>query len=217
MRVTEELHVSAAAAFRLSLYHSYLSESIQRGGGHTHVTAHAIGEAFDVQENTVRRDLALVGAHGRPGHGYETMTLFAQIQEFLGLSDHYPVIEVGSAQTIQALRTIFPPHTYGIDSVGCFSEVPEDAGTVVSGVEIQHISALPDLDPSLGVSVALVACSPGWVQTTLEMLSAAGIKGVLLLTPKVKLDVPTGMTITHVRMLCDMKLLAWRCRVEEQS
>ena len=38
------------------------------------------------------------------------------------------------------------------------------------------------------------------------------VTGVLLLTPAIKLAKPEGMTISHVRMPCDIKSLACRCQ-----
>ena len=61
--------------------------------------------------------------------------------------------------------------------------------------------------------LALVACAPGWVQVTLDLLASAGVEGVLLLTPAIKLDTPKGMSIRQIRMPCDIKSLACECRI----
>ncbi|MDZ4168912.1 MAG: winged-helix domain-containing protein [Coriobacteriia bacterium] len=201
-----------ASVYRLSLYHCYLGELI-RTGADAKITSPRIAEALNIKEETVRRDLSFVGGVGRPGSGYDVQTLFSALQNYLGLRDEYPILKVGTAQMLESLSVVFPAHTYGVDPVAYYSELPTDVGSRVHGIEVKQLSEIPKLDPELGITVALVACSPGFVQITLELLHQAGITGVLLLTPALRLNRPEGMTITHVRMPCDIKSLACRCYV----
>jgi NADH/NAD ratio-sensing transcriptional regulator Rex len=113
---------------------------------------------------------------------------------------------------LEALQVVFPAERFGVKPVAYFSELPEDAGAMVGDLEVKHLTEIPRLDPALGVDVALVACSPGWVQITLDLLASAGVTGALLLTPIIKLRRPEGMTVTQLRMPCDLKSLACRCR-----
>lgn len=209
-RVTGKPRIPEASLNRLALYHCYLGELL-RTGVSGRITSPRLAEELGIKEESVRRDLSFVGGVGRPGAGYEVETLFAALQEYLGLSDEYPIIKVGTAQMIDALSVVFPAHAYGVEPVAYYSELTSDVGTVVHDIEVRHISDIPNLDPALGVTVALVACSPGYVQRVLDLLKDAGITGVLLLTPAIKLDRPEGMTVTHVRMPCDIKSLACRC------
>lgn len=201
-----------ASVYRLSLYHCYLGEALRTGGA-SKVTSRQLAEELGIKDETVRRDLSFIGGVGRPGSGYDARVLFDALQDYLGLRDEYPIIKVGSAQMLEALSVVFPAHSYGVDPAAYYSELPEDSGKVVHGIEVRHISEIPQLDPALDITVALVACSPGWVQMTLDLLAKAGVTGVLLLTPAIKLTKPEGMTVTHVRMPCDIKSLACRCQV----
>jgi redox-sensing transcriptional repressor len=214
---TDISQVPDASIYRLSLYHCYLGEAMRASGASARITSRELAEELGIKEETVRRDMSFIGGVGRPGSGYQTGSLFDALQAFLGLKDEYPVIKVGTAQMLQALKVVFPAHAYGLEPVAHYSELPDDVGVRVDGIPIRHISELPDLDRSLEVTVALVACSPAWVQRTLNMLDDAGIKGVLLITPAIKLDVPEGMNLTHVRMPCDIKSLACRCQLPPKS
>ncbi len=201
-----------ASIYRLSLYHCYLGEML-RTGSVEKITSPRLAEELGIKEETVRRDLSFIGGVGRPGSGYDARVLFDALQDYLGLKDEYPILKVGTAQMLEALSVVFPAHTYGVEPVAYYSELPSDVGKVLHGIEVKHIADIPKLDPALEVTVALVACSPGFVQLTLNLLAEAGITGVLLLTPALKLDRPEGMTVTHVRMPCDIKSLACRCYV----
>lgn len=202
--------VPDASVYRLSLYHCYLGEFLRtkRDG---RITSRQLADELGIKEETVRRDLSFIGGVGRPGAGYEAGILFDAVQNFLGLKDEYPIIKVGSAQMIEALSVVFPAHSYGVEPIAYYSEQPEDAGKVIHGIQVRPLEEIPSLDASLGVTVALLACAPSFVQTSLELLAKAGISGVLLLTPAIKLERPEGMTVTHVRMPCDIKSLACRC------
>lgn len=200
-----------ATAYRLSLMHCYLGE-IVHAEPDTKITSKVLAEALDLREETVRRDISFVGSVGRPGAGYRAQDLFQAIQVFLGLEDQYPVIRVGSAEMLRALQVVFPAQAYGVKPVAYFSEHPEDVGVVIDGVSIQHVSDIPELDRSLNVDVALIACSPSWVQLLVDQCHKAGLTGILLLTPALTLNKPKGMNISQIRMPCDIKSLACRCK-----
>ncbi|MBI5230996.1 MAG: redox-sensing transcriptional repressor Rex [Coriobacteriales bacterium] len=205
-------HIPEATVYRLSLYHCYLGELV-RVAGRERITSRQLAEELGIKEETVRRDLSFIGSVGRRGAGYEVDVLFDALQEFLGLSDEYPIVKVGSAQMLEALSVVFPSSSYGVRPVAYYSELTEDVGKFVEDIEVRHVSDIPKLDRGLDVSVALVATSPDWVHTTLDMLRQAGVTGVLLLTPMLMLERPEGMAVTHVRMPCDIKSLACQCHL----
>ena len=208
--------IPEASVYRLSLYHCYLGE-ILRTGETRKVLSRQLAEELSIKEETVRRDLSFIGGVGRPGSGYDGRILFKALQDFLGLSDQYPIVRVGTAQMLGALGVVFPPQSYGVAPVAYYSEEESDVGTLIDGIEIRPLSEIPQLDRALGVDVALVACSPQRVSGTLEYLAEAGITGVLLLTPALRLERPEGMTVTHVRMPCDIKSLACRCHLDQEA
>lgn len=201
-----------ATLYRLSLYHCYLGELL-RVGAPGRITSRQIAEELDIKEETVRRDISFVGDIGRPGAGYDPVLMYTEITKFLGLSEEYPVIQVGTAEMLKALQVVFPSEHYGVKPVAYFSELPEDGGVEIGELTVRHLTDIPRLDPKLNVRVALVACSPGWVQITLDLLANAGIAGALLLTPIIRLRKPEGMNVTQLRMPCDLKSLACRCQV----
>lgn len=204
--------VPEATVYRLSLYHCYLGELL-RVGAPDRITSRQLAEQLNIKEETVRRDVSFVGDIGRPGSGYDPEVLYDAFTEFLGLSEEYPIAKVGTAQMLEALEVVFPPNRYGVKPMAYFSELPDDIGTEIGGITVGHLTDIPNLDPGLGITVALLACSPGWVQISLDLLAQAGVTGVLLLTPSVKVDVPEGMTLTHIRMPCDIKSLACKCSI----
>lgn len=207
--------VPEATIYRLSLYHCYLGELLRTGGANERITSRQMAAQLNVKEETVRRDISFVGEIGRPGAGYAPRELFDAFTAFLGLSDHYPIVKVGTAKMLEALEVVFPPLAYGVDPVAYYSELPGDAGRMIGDVEVRQLTEIATLNDGreIPVTVALVACAPGWVQVTLDLLASAGVEGVLLLTPAIKLNTPEGMNIRQIRMPCDIKSLACECRI----
>ncbi len=124
-----------ATLYRLSLYHCYLGELL-RVGAPDRITSRQLADELGIKEETVRRDVSFVGDIGRPGAGYDPLVLFREFTEFLGVSDEYPIVMVGTARTLEALQVVFPSERYGVKPVGLFSELPEDAGLVVGALEV---------------------------------------------------------------------------------
>jgi len=210
--VTDAEKIPEASLYRLSLYHCFLGELL-RTGATGRITSRQLAGELGIKEETVRRDMSFMGGVGRPGAGYDVSELITSLTQFLGLSENYPIVKIGTVQMLEALQVVFPAHSFGVEPVAYYSELPEDGGRVIGGIEVHHVTELPNIDRALGVTVALVACSPGWVQVIIDLLDKAGISGVLLLTPALKINRPEHMQISHVRMPCDIKSLACRCQL----
>lgn len=203
----EPARAPEASMLRLSRYHCFVGELL-RSGDAGRVTSRIMAEQLGVAEETVRRDLAYVGAEGRPGAGYDPPTLYEALESYLGLSDSYPFVAVGSAAMLEALDTIFPAADFGLCPAGYFSERDADAGVFVHGLEIRPLEEIAAIDPEQGIAVALVACEPGSVQRVLALLDEAGLRAVLMLTPTLRPQHPDGMEVTYFRIPCAMKALA---------
>lgn len=203
--------VPEATAYRLSLYHCYLGEAL-RADPDVHLTSKALAERLDLKEETVRRDISFVGSVGKPGAGYSGHDLFQAIQTFLGLKEQYPIVRIGSIEVLRALDIVFPPEAYGVKPVAYYSENPEDVGQEIDGISVQHVTAITEIDRELDVKVALVASSREWIQIVIDLCAKAGIEGILLLTPILTVERPPGVNVTQIRMPCDIKSLACRCR-----
>lgn len=209
--------VPEATVYRLSLYHCYLGEMLRIGASSGRVTSRQLAERLGVKEETVRRDVSFVGDIGRPGAGYEPREMYDAFTDFLGLREDYPIAKVGTAKMLEALEIVFPPDSYGVKPVAYFSESPNDAGTVVGGIEVRPLTAIAKMNDGADepIRVALVACAPGWVQVTIDLLADAGVEGALLLTPAIRVNPQAGMSIRQVRMPCDIKTLACARRMTE--
>jgi NADH/NAD ratio-sensing transcriptional regulator Rex len=192
---------------RISRYHCLLGE-LSGQSQSRRVTSREIAGELGLSEETVRHDLKYVDVEGRPGAGYDLAELHSALQSYLDLSAAHPFIAVGNADVLRGLTVTFPATGFGLRLVGYFSERPEDAGIRIGDLEVQALAKLEDVDARDGATLALVACAPECVGDVLQALCAAGVTGVLMLTPVLRPEHPEGMNVTYIRMPCALKTLA---------
>ena len=198
---------SETTLLRLARYHCFLEELLQAAPSRS-ITSREMSAELGVTEESVRSDLSHVEIKGRPGAGYEIETLHAALASFLGLSDQSPFIVVGSLPMLEALPIVFPADEFGMRPIAYFSERAQDAGCVVAGLEVRPLAEISAMRCEPDNVVALVACDPAHVDETLQALSAAGVNGVLMLTPRLRPIHPDGMQVTYFRIPCALKSLA---------
>lgn len=197
--------------YRLSLYHCLLGDLI-RGGAPKRITSRGIADMLDIKEETVRRDISFVGEIGRPGSGYVPKKLYDALTDYLGLEGEYPIVLVGSMPVFQSAIVLVPLEKHGLNIKALFSERPEDVGIEVDGQTVRPLSDIPDVVPTTGARVGVVATSQERAQAAIDQLASAGITGILLMTSMVTVRRPKGVRITQIRIPCDVKSLACRCR-----
>lgn len=214
--MSESPRASEASMLRLSRYHCFLGEMIASPSPRP-VTSREIAKELGLSEETVRHDLKHVPIEGRPGSGYDPKALHEALQEYLDLSVGHPFVVVGNVDILRGLTVTFPAAQFGMRPVGYLSDRPADIGIDVEGIAITQMADAPQLVAELDVSLALVACAPESVDSVLESLLAAGITGVLMLTPVLRPHHPEGLHVTYFRMPCALKSLAGKESAAQES
>jgi len=200
-----------ATLLRLARYHCLLEELL--GVAETRsITSREISSQLGVTEESVRGDLSHVDIKGTPGTGYNVAALHSALAAYLGLAISSPFIVVGSLSLLEVLPTIFPAHEFGMHPIAYFSERADDAGHVVGEIQVRPLSELASLNCEEENVVALLASDPDHVDESLQALSSAGIRGVLMLTPRIRPVHPEGMQVTYFRIPCALKSLAASAR-----
>ena len=81
-------------------------------------------------------------------------------------------------------------------------------GQQVGGLEIQPISALPDLVSANDVAIGVIATPATAVQEVADKMVAAGIRSILNFAPAV-IAVPPGVSVRKVDLAIELQILAF--------
>ncbi|MCH2153420.1 MAG: hypothetical protein MK089_08795, partial [Phycisphaerales bacterium] len=87
-RMVDRSDIPRPTVKRLSLY---LREAERRvAAGATNLSSRQLGDALDIADTQVRKDLGHFGQIGRSGIGYQTINLVNTLRAILGLNREWP-------------------------------------------------------------------------------------------------------------------------------
>ncbi len=200
-----ESRLSRAAAHRLSLYLRCVSNWPANGGK---VSSGRIAAAVGVTDAQVRRDLAALGHLGQRGIGYEARELIAAIRSALGINRTWRAVLVGVGNLARALLRYQGFRAQGFAIVGLFDSDPSKLGQLVGDLKIEPVSTLGERVGALGAELAVLTVPGDVAQSVADVLTTAGIRGILNFAPVV-LRLPPGVQLVTVDLSIQLEQLAF--------
>lgn len=204
-RRPEGERLSRATALRLSLYLRALAVWPADGGK---VSSGRIAAACGVTDAQVRRDLASLGHLGRRGIGYDAPELTVAIRAVLGIDRVWRAVLVGVGNLARALLRYRGFRTQGFEVLALFDADPSKVGERVEGLPIEPIELLADRVRELGAELAILTVPAEAAQPVVDVLTAAGIRGVLNFAP-VLLRLPARVKLVAVDLAVQLEQLAF--------
>jgi redox-sensing transcriptional repressor len=189
----------------LSLYLRCVSNWPANGGK---VSSGRIAAAVGVTDAQVRRDLAALGHLGQRGIGYEARELTAAIRSALGINRTWRAVLVGVGNLARALLRYQGFRAQGFTIVGLFDSDPSKLGQLVGDLKIEPVSALAERVSVLGAELAVLTVPGDVAQSVADVLTAAGIRGILNFAPAV-LRLPPGVQLVTVDLSIQLEQLAF--------
>lgn len=173
-----------------------------------HMSSERLAELAGVNAAKVRKDLSYLGTYGTRGVGYDIAYLVYQIRRQLGLHHDWPVVIVGGGNLGQALAGYGGFSQRGFPVAGIFDVDPDKVGTIIGGVRVRHLSDLPQIVRSQGVSIGVIATPPTAAQDAADSLVHAGVTSMLNFAPVV-LSVPHGVSVRKVDLALELQVLSF--------
>ena len=192
--------VPEATIRRLSRYSRCLEELEEKG--EKVVSSAQLANKCAVRSAQVRKDLAYFGRFGIRGVGYYVKDLLSDIKRILGSNKEWRMAVVGMGNLGSALMSYkdFLKQNYkivaafDIDPPRVIGRVSEKLG---KPVEVLHISRIKEVAKERKIEIALIATPPSEAQGVAQLLTEAGIKGILNFAPA-QITVPEGFVIKDV-------------------
>jgi redox-sensing transcriptional repressor len=210
-----EPKLSRATAARMSLYLRRL-ERLESEGIET-ISSSQLGQALDLSDAQVRKDLAYLGHLGYPGIGYHPKELCGVIRRVLGVDRSWAVILVGVGNLARALLRYRGFERQGFNIVGVFDSDADKIGQRFEELEILPMQRLAQVVAERDAQLGIITVPATSAQGVADILVAAGIRGILNFAPAV-VKLPPGVAGVSIDLAIQMEQLAFlvQNRIEGQ-
>ncbi len=191
---------------RLSLYLRHIENLFQ--SGQETISSNKLGEALDISDAQVRKDLGYFGPIGHPGVGYKISQLREKLRAVLGTNRDWNVALIGLGNLGRALFGYGGFQKRGFLITALFDQDPAIVGTTHGNLMVHSISELSSLTRELGLQLAILAVPTHAASEVAARVQAAGIVGVLNFAPT-RLTVPRDLSVVSVDLGSELERLAF--------
>lgn len=208
--MTRPDNIPTPAVRRLSLYLRQL-EQFQAHDRLT-VSSKQLGEALQLSDAQVRKDLAYFGQFGYPGIGYRVPELIARVRRILGTDRKSNVLLVGLGNLGHALLSFRGFGRKGFEVVAVFDNDPGKIGDTATGpdsVRVQPLTELPQTVRQHGIRLGILTVPASAAQAVADLMVAAGIRGILNFAP-VSLTVSPDVAVSSVDLAVHLEQLSFQ-------
>lgn len=182
--------ISKATIDRLPVYFRTLK--VTQLEGIEIISSEELGKRIGVTPEQIRKDLASFGQFGKKGVGYYVRELIRNIGEILGLHRNWNMAIVGVGHLGWALAN-YPNFTsLGFNVKAIFDVDFSKVGLNIKGVEVSHISCIPEIIAERNIHIAVITVPAEQAQLVTNQLVAANIKGIWNFAP-VQIKVPSNI------------------------
>lgn len=192
---------------RLSLYLRHL-ETIAALKQAT-ISSKQFGEALDLTDAQVRKDLAYFGQFGHPGIGYRVEDLIDQLRKILGTDHNWHTAVIGAGNIGRALMAYDRFKTKGFEIVAVFDSDPGVIGTVIENRKVRPMEDLARIIRECDIKLGIIAVPGNVAQQVCDQLIEAGVLGILNFAP-VRLDIHNTVSVNSVDFSVALEQLAFQ-------
>ncbi len=191
---------------RLALYLRCLEEC--EGEGQETISSAEIERLTGIAAGQVRKDLSYFGEFGKPGLGYDVLSLRERIAAIMNLDRHQPVVIIGAGNLGMALIGYLGFRRSGFPIVGLFDVDPAKIGRRVGGQDVEDVEDLAEQCKTSGATIGIIATPAAAAQEAADRLVAAGITAILNFAPA-RVTVREGIRIRTVDLTQELQILSY--------
>ncbi len=178
---SKEKGVPKPTLSRLPAYLDYLKK--KQNEGTEYISTTKMGNDLELYHVQVRKDLAYVGASGKPKTGYEVNSLISNLENFLGYEDIIPVVLAGAGQLGRTFMCYDGFAEYGVKIVAAFDIDEKLIGQYVNGKPILNIKDLPDICRELNIRRAIITTPASAAQEVAGLMINSGVEAIWNFAP----------------------------------
>ncbi|MGE5602034.1 MAG: redox-sensing transcriptional repressor Rex [Nitrososphaerales archaeon] len=190
---------------RLPIYYRRLVQALEQG--RTSVSSKELGDAAEVPDAQVRKDLGYLSYEGRPGVGYDARLLAACLEEFLGLANDKDAVLVGLGNLGRALAYYPGFERYGLHIIAIFDNDPAKQGRLPDGRQVFPAEKLTELVSRLQIRIGIVTAPEAAAQAVADALIAGGVQ-VIWNFASCKLNVSPDVLVKNEDLAAELATLS---------
>lgn len=197
--------IPAPSLRRLPIYYRRLVQALDEG--RSRVSSRELGDAADVPDAQVRKDLGYLSYEGRPGVGYDAKLLAGCLEEFLGLMNDKEAVLVGLGNLGHALVNYPGFEQYGLHIIAIFDSDPAKLGRLPDGKQVFAVEKLTDLVRRLQVRIGIITVPEAAAQAIADALIEGGVQ-VIWNFASCKLNVPGNTLVKNEDLAAELATLS---------
>lgn len=172
------------------------------------VASAKFADCAGVSAEQFRKDLSYFGGFGVRGKGYNVVSLIQQITKIMKMNEKQDFFLVGLGGLGSALVKYFRL-SKNFQLTAVFDSDPEKIGTVYEGITVHSIEELEEVNNEKNVKIAVIAVRTSAAQSVANLLSLAGIKAILNLSPVQVTSPAKTITIHNLDLNEELDLLSY--------
>ncbi len=206
-------NVSPAVIKRLPRYFRYLRELIRQGK--SRISSGELSDIMHVTASQIRQDLNCFGGFGQQGYGYNVNYLYTKICDLLGVGCGYRAVVIGAGNLGTALVRNPMFEKRGVDVIALFDINPAVIGNNIGEVRVYDMREFGDYCHRNHVDIAVLTLLKEAAAATLEIVAAAGIRGIWNFSGRELDTTGTDIVVENVHLGDSLMTLCYElCRRE---
>jgi redox-sensing transcriptional repressor len=191
---------------RLSEYRRSLLDCLSRGK--THIYSHELAGLHNITAVQVRRDLMLIGYSSMKKRGYDAKDLIGVIGDIIDHNEGFNVAVVGMGNLGRAVTAYFKGKRPKLNIVATFDIDENKVNRVIAGVHCYHIREMKEVIAKQKITIAIIASPPDSATQIADILTVAGVKGILNFTTT-PLILPSTVFLEEYDMITSLEKIAY--------
>ncbi len=178
------------------------------GLGFVKVFSDNLADAVGVTASQVRKDFSLFGICGNKRGGYQIEALLDKLNHILGKNEQQKVVIVGGGNIGAALMKYKGFEKEGVKIVACFDIDPAKYNHREGDIPVLPLEQLKDFVRQHHIRIGVIAVPDIAAQQVLDLMLAAGIRGVLNFAP-IRLRAASDCVINNVNLVLELETVIY--------
>lgn len=171
------------------------------------ISSRQLAERLHLNPPQIRKDLSYFGAFGTRGIGYPVASTAEQIRQIMKLNVAQKAALVGAGRLGTAIASYPGFSMFGFDVAAIFDNQTQKVGKKIGHATVEHITRISTLKDR-NIHLAILAVPADAAQACAKALVAAGVKGILNLSP-CYLDVPKRIKVVSIDLAMELGILPY--------